>query len=152
IEKLQLDGQFREPTVHLADAAAQEKLDQLSARAKGQPQRAQEPNLRDVISQLSGGFRLRAATLSLQNLKFQLPGASIALAGDYHLAQRDFDFHGMANFEARLSQMTSGWKSILLKGVDPFFARNGSGTSLPIRISGTGTSPSFHLDLFHRGD
>lgn len=32
-----------------------------------------------------------------------------------------FDFHGLLKTDAKLSQMTTGWKSILLKAVDPFF-------------------------------
>jgi hypothetical protein len=43
--------------------------------------------------------------------------------------------------------MTTGLKHILLKPVDPLFKRDGAGTVLPIRISGTTGSPSFKLDI-----
>jgi hypothetical protein len=38
-------------------------------------------------------------------------------------------------------------KHVLLKPVDPLFKRDGAGTVLPIRISGTRGSPSFKLDI-----
>jgi len=37
-------------------------------------------------------------------------------------------------------------KSTLLKVVDPFF-RNGKGTSVPIKIGGTRSKPSFGLNF-----
>ncbi len=150
-ERLQLDGTFRQPEAHLTNADAQEKLDRLSMRAQGRPREAAKPDLRDVLSQMSGEFHLRNGDLVLNKLTFQIPSVSIDLAGDYKLIAGDFDFRGSASFAARASQMTTGIKSILLKAVDPFFAKNGKGTVLPIRISGTGTSPSFSLDLLHRG-
>ena len=90
---------------------------------------------------------MKDGTLGLKKLKFQLPAASIDLTGQYDLSERNFDFRGTARFTARLSQMTTGMKSVLLKVVDPFLAKDGSGTVLPVRIQGTGTSPSFSLDL-----
>jgi hypothetical protein len=39
------------------------------------------------------------------------------------------------------------WKSVLLKPVDPFFHKNGAGAEIPVKISGTNTSPKFGLDI-----
>jgi hypothetical protein len=51
---------------------------------------------------------------------------------------------------AKLSQMTTGWKSILLKPVDPFFSKHGAGTELPFKVTGTKSEPHFGLDFGHR--
>ena len=59
------------------------------------------------------------------------------------------NFTGQARTEARLSQMTTGVKSKLLRLVDPFFAKDGAGAVVPIRITGTKSSPKFGLD-FHK--
>ena len=48
--------------------------------------------------------------------------------------------------------MTTGWKSILLKPVDPFFSKDGVGTEIPIRITGTESEPHFGLDFGHKGE
>jgi hypothetical protein len=45
--------------------------------------------------------------------------------------------------------MTTGFKSILLKPVDPLFSKNGAGTELPVKITGTKSEPHFGLDFGH---
>jgi hypothetical protein len=63
---------------------------------------------------------------------------------------KEYDFHGNARLTAKVSQLTTGWKSILLKPVDPFFSKNGAGTEVPIKITGTRNSPKFGLDFGHK--
>ena len=48
---------------------------------------------------------------------------------------------------AKVSQTTTGWKSVLLKAVDPIFKRKNVGAEIPIHISGTPDKPSFGLAL-----
>jgi hypothetical protein len=43
--------------------------------------------------------------------------------------------------------MTTGWKSMLLKAVDPLLKKNGAGLEIPILISGTKSDPKFKIDL-----
>ena len=74
------------------------------------------------------------------------------MTGEYGLDGQTFDFRGEARLDAKLSQMTTGWKSILLKPVDPFFSKNGAGTEVPIRITGTESEPHFGLDFGHKDD
>ena len=74
------------------------------------------------------------------------------MTGDYSLDGRKFDFHGTARLDAKLSQMTTGWKSILLKPVDPFFSKDGAGTEVPIKVTGTESEPRFGLDFHHKDE
>jgi hypothetical protein len=57
------------------------------------------------------------------------------------------DFHGTLRMQAKLSQTMTGFKSLLLKPVDPFFRKGGAGAVLPIKITGTRQNPSFGLEL-----
>jgi len=43
--------------------------------------------------------------------------------------------------------MTTGWKSFLLKALDPFFKKHNAGAVIPIRVGGTRDNPSFGLRL-----
>ena len=65
------------------------------------------------------------------------------------------DFKGQLLLNAKISQTTTGWKSLLLKVVDPLFkGKNGSGSAIPIKISGSRNAPDFGLDVrrvFRRG-
>ena len=74
-------------------------------------------------------------------------------AGGRALHGEALDFAGTLSLQAKVSQLVSGWKSILLKPFDPIFAKDGSGTVVPITVTGTGSSPQFGIDLhrmFHR--
>jgi hypothetical protein len=72
----------------------------------------------------------------------------VHLAGEYTLDGQRFDFGGKVRTDAKLSQMTaSWWKSLLLKGADPFFHKNGAGAEIPVKITGTQSAPKFGLDL-----
>ncbi len=52
--------------------------------------------------------------------------------------------------QAKLSHMVTGWKSVLLKPVDPFFSKNGAGTDLPVKVTGTRAEPHVGLDFGHK--
>ena len=57
------------------------------------------------------------------------------------------DLRGTARLEAKLSETTTGFKSFLLKAVDPFFKKKNAGAVIPIKITGSQESPSFGLNI-----
>ena len=119
----------------------------LSLRAQGKPGEA-HPGAADVHSRMRGNFVLRSGQLTFSKLDYSLPGATINLAGQYTLDGKKFDFAGKVRTNAKLSQMVSTWwKSLLLKPVDPFFHKHGAGAEIPVKITGTQSSPKFGLDL-----
>jgi hypothetical protein len=97
---------------------------------------------------MRGAFDLHSGRMDFSELNYTLPGASVQLVGEYTLDGKKFDFTGKVRTNAKLSQMVSTWwKSMLLKGVDPFFHKHGAGAEIPVKISGTNTSPKFGLDM-----
>jgi len=150
MSKLILNGQFMVAAARFTDPTIQSRLDALSRRSRGEVTEAQKAaDDAAITSKLSTHFVLRASTLTLTGFQFSVPGAHILLNGTYGLRAEDIDLHGKAKLDARLSQMTTGVKSKLLRLADPFFAKDGAGTVLPIKVTGTRTSPSFGLD-FHK--
>jgi len=103
-----------------------------------------------IPSDLRGSFTLNNGILSFSSLRFQVPGTDADVSGQYSLDGKVFDFHGTLRTKAKLSQMTKGWKSILLKLVDPFFHKDGAGAELPFKITGTRSEPHFGLDFQHQ--
>jgi hypothetical protein len=99
-----------------------------------------------------GEYVLGGGKLSFSKLNYTLPGATVALIGDYSLDGEEFEFGGKVRTDAKVSQMVaSKWKSILLKPVDPFFKKNGAGAEIPVKVSGTKSAPKFGLDLGRKG-
>ncbi len=151
-DRLQLAGTFHMPDAHFTNDKVQGKLDSLSLRSQGKPKQAQEHSDENVRVDLQGAFTLKNGLLSFSLLHFLIPGTHVDMTGNYGLDGKEFDFHGKARLDAKVSQMTTGWKSILLKPVDPFFSKNGAGTEVPIRITGTQSEPHIGLDFGHKGE
>jgi hypothetical protein len=151
IQKLKLDGAFAAASARFTQLNVQEKVNDLSHRGEGHPDDADAPT---VASNFHGRFSLDRGVLELHDLGFIIPGVTIALNGQYGLQTQALRFQGTAALAAKLSQTTTGFKSTLLKALDPLFKKKGStaGAVIPITISGTKEKPSFGLDVFHRGD
>jgi len=132
---------------HFDNDKIQQKVDALSMRSQGKPKLAQDHVPDNAQSDAEGGFRLANGVIAFSPLEFKVPGTTVKLAGTYSLDGNVFDFHGEARMDAKLSQMVTGWKSILLKPVDPFFSKHGAGTELPVKIQGTKSEPHFGLDF-----
>jgi hypothetical protein len=151
-DRLKLAGTFRVPQAQFTNEKVQEKLDSLSIRTQGKIKEAKELKGQGVSADLQGVFTLKNGLLSFSLLHFLIPGTHIDMAGNYGLDGKEFNFHGKAMLDAKLSQMTTGWKSILLKPVDPFFSKDGVGTEVPIRITGTQSEPHIGLEFGHKAE
>jgi hypothetical protein len=152
IQRLKLNGNFSVPASTFTNEKLQDRIDSLSLRSQGEAKLAQQPHPADVSSAVEGVFALDQAVLSFSSVHFGIPGTEADMTGQYSLDGNTFDFHGKIRMAAKLSQMTTGWKSIVLKPVDPFFHKGGAGTELPFKITGTRSEPKFGLDFHHKDD
>lgn len=146
-QRLKLNGRFRIPDARFTNNKVQDRIDSLSLRSQGQAKLAsQQPDI-TIPSDLKGKFVLDQGKLSFSSLQFVVPGTHADVTGQYTLDGKVFDFHGILRLDAKISQMTTGWKSILLKPVDPFFKKHGAGAEIPFKITGTNDEPHFGLDF-----
>jgi len=150
--RLKLSGNFGVAGAHFTNEKIQGKIDSLSMRSQGKPKLAEDNTPDNVHSDMKGTFDLSAGLLTFSQLEYQVPGTQVNLTGAYSLDGNQFDFHGKARMDAKLSQMVTGWKSILLKPVDPFFSKNGAGTEIPVKITGTKSEPHFGVDFGHKDE
>jgi hypothetical protein len=150
--RLKLAGSFDVPAGHFTNDKVQDRIDSLSVRSRGKNGAARGQADPVVTSDLEGRFTLSQGVLSFSYVHFLIPGTHADMTGQYSLDGNTFDFHGILRLDAKLSQMTTGWKSILLKPVDPLFHKHGAGTELPFKISGTREAPRFGLDFRHKDE
>jgi hypothetical protein len=150
--RLRLSGNFQVSGAHFTNDKIQSKVDALSMRSQGKPKLATDNIPDNIRSELIGTFNLNDGTISFSQLRYQIPGTQVDLTGTYSLDGNQFDFHGKARMDAKLSQMVTGWKSILLKPVDPFFSKDGAGTEIPVKITGTKSEPHFGVDFGRKDD
>lgn len=150
-DRLYLTGTFHVPTGRFTNDKVQTRIDDVSLRGQGKPKLIGKEDI-NVATDLAGKFVLQDGVLNFSRLHFQVPGTHADMTGRYSLDGAVFDIHGLLKTDAKVSQMTTGWKSILLKVVDPFFRKNGSGAEIPFKITGTRSEPHFGLDFGHNND
>jgi len=151
VEKLQLDGRFAIAGGSFTNLNVQGKINELSHRGSG---KSPELERQKVASDFTGRFALKDGVLELPSVTFDVPGAAVELNGHYALRPETLEFHGNLLMDAKVSETTTGIKSVLLKVVDPLFRKDGK-TVIPIKIGGNRNAPSFGLDtrrVFHRDE
>ena len=150
LSRLRVGGTFSLEEASFTSPTVQEKIDDISRRAQGKPSTA---DITGVTSDFEGDFTLAAGLLEMPRLAFAVPGSDVLLRGWYDLRSEQLDFRGVVRTKARLSQMVkTPWKRIILKPVDPFFAKDGAGAVFHIAITGTRRNPKFARDNQKRPD
>jgi hypothetical protein len=151
VKKLLLDGTFTLEMARFTDAEVQKKIEGLSQRSRGQVSPATAEH---VSSDFAGSFKLANGVLTIPSVAFGVPGSLVRLSGTYGLASEAIDFRGTLYMDAKISETVGGFKSVLLKVVDPLFKGEDGGSAIPIQISGRRENPSFGLDkgrIFKKG-
>jgi hypothetical protein len=106
-EKLLLDGRFEIANGKFLKSTIQDKIDELSRRAQGQPKNME---IDEVILKMAGAFSMEDQRITFKALSFAVPGSGVDLTGNYDLDQDVLDFHGTLRLDAKISQTLTGWK------------------------------------------
>jgi hypothetical protein len=143
-QRLKLNGRFTIRSARFTNPEAEQKISSLSRLGQG---KRGDTEIQNVALEMQGRFVMAGGVVKFSKLTFSVPGADVRLNGKFGLVSQELDFEGELRLQAKVSQMTTGAKSFLLKAVDPLFARDGAGAVLPIKITGTRDSPSFALEF-----
>jgi len=149
--RIRVSGTFGLASTTFTNANVQNKLEELSRRSRG---KKEDDPLGRVLTNLSGRMNLSTGIVTLSGMRFEVPGAKVALGGTYQLSSGEMDFRGTLAMEATVSKAIGGFKSIFIKPFDGLFKKDGAGAVLPIRIAGTRDAPKYSLEmgkLFGRG-
>jgi AsmA-like C-terminal region len=149
IQKVRLVADFGVAGGQFSQDSTQKNVDTLSETARGAKaeQQTEPQNPERVISNLAGHVELRDATATFTDLSFSVPGASTRMHGTFNLQNQNVDLHGTLKTDVELSQMTNGYKSVLLKPFDNLFKRKHAGAEVPVHLVGTYNDPHAGLDL-----
>jgi hypothetical protein len=144
IDRLSLRGRFEISRAFFENSDARSRITDFSRRAQG---KLHGDQVSPVIADISGNLLLKRAQADFSNLELSIPGASLFLNGSYGLKNDALNFHGKLRMAAKLSQTTTGLKSVLLRAFNPLFKDGAGGSILPVKITGTRSNPAFGLDL-----
>jgi hypothetical protein len=144
VDRLELDGEFTIAGLRFESDMVQGKVDEFSRRGQGRPQ---DEDIQNVASLMRGRYQLKDGVLRFRQLRFGVRGADVQLNGHYVLKGGALDFSGTVRLDARASQTMTGWKSWVTKVFDPLLAKDGAGTVLPIKVTGTAKQPKFGVEV-----
>jgi hypothetical protein len=143
IRRVRLDGVFGIDPSQFTKSSTQGKVDELSARARGDKQEMEDPER--VVSDLRGHARLRDGVAELSEVSFSVPGATARGGGTYSLITHDIDMQGLVRMQADISEATKGIKSVLLKPLAPIFRHRHAGAVLPVKMTGRYPNPQITI-------
>jgi len=153
IDKVRLQGDFGITDAKYPHRDTQKKVDVLSARARGKADEVEDMNDKlgndsydpgRVLSNVKGHVVLRDSVANLQNITFDVPGASALVSGTYKLKTEEVDLKGEMHLDTDLSKATTGVKSFLLKVIQPLTSeRKHKGSTVSLKIDGTYHNPKY---------
>jgi hypothetical protein len=163
LDRLHVKGYFDVPAERMTDANLEKKLSAFSARAQsakpGKYEALAEPQspgkdasiaVGDVVSSLKGPARIEKGIITTQGLSFQIPGAAVIFHGSFDLNDDAVHLVGDMRMQADISHAATGFKSVLLKPLIPFFKKKNAGASIPIAVTGQPGSYKVGSDIFDK--
>jgi len=146
LRRLRLEGDFGIGGGHFTDPKVQMPVNRLAESAQGETKDQEEVDPTPVFSNLKGHFSAAGGISRLSNVSFTEPGTLAEIDGTYNLVDKNLNLRGMLRTTGKLSDTTSGFKSVVLKALGPFIKKK-SVTVVPFVIKGTSSDPTFALDL-----
>jgi hypothetical protein len=158
LRKVKLSGAFGIADGIFSEPSTQQDIDKLSAAARGEKNKNDKdqnknnsdedrPDPETVLTDLNGQVNVFDGMARFSDLSFGVPGAHARVHGIYNLINYKIDLRGQMRVDSKISDTTTGAKSLLLKMMDPFFKKKHNGEVVPVRISGTYSHPTFGLDF-----
>jgi hypothetical protein len=152
-----MDGTFDIPAERLTNQTTEQKLSAFSRRAQDLKSTEfdaaladQDPTTHsDVLSSLNGRAKIRDGIVSTERLTCQMPGASVDLNGTFNFRDRTVHLLGNLHMQSDISHVTTGFKSLLMKPLIPFFKKDNSGAVIPIAITGSPHRYKVTQNLLH---
>lgn len=163
LQRLKVDGVFDVPAERLTDRTEEKTLSSFSQRAQTDKHAISNPipakpapanpavtnppatksadqsssSAADVLSSVKGPARIRNGVVSTQRLTFQIPGAEADVSGTFNLHDCTVHMAGILRMQADISHTDTGFKSMLLKPLIPFFKKKHAGAVVPIAVTGS---------------
>jgi hypothetical protein len=159
LDRLHVDGSFEVPAERLTNSKTENELSAFSERAQKAPPAKIDPlastspggpdqdYVADVVSSLKGKATIAKGNVTTQDLEFQIPGAFVDLRGTMGLHGGSVHLVGNLHMQSDVSHAATGFKSILLKPLIPFFKKKKAGAVVSILISGKPGSYKVSQDL-----
>jgi AsmA-like protein len=155
LQRLRVDGVFNVPKERATSAAMEKTLTDFSKRAQTRepdtPQAGEAADVQaDALSALEGPAQIRDGVVSSPHLAFAVAGAKADLQGTFRLHDQVVHLTGNLAMQAGISHAVTGFKSLLLKPLDPFLKKGKAGAVIPIAVVGSPGHYKVTQDFAHK--
>lgn len=152
LKRLKLNGEL---SLHHVSFVTQRQhtMDTFSARVRknppGDPQASSQPNPPEIYAEAASHTHFDNGVAALPDVVVTFPGAEAKLHGTFNLLNYKIHLTGTAKLQKGLSHTGTGWKSVLLKPLAPFFRHKDAGTVISIAVTGTSEKPNLTQNILH---
>jgi hypothetical protein len=152
LKRLKLNGNL---SLHHVSFVTQRQhtMDAFSARVRknppGEPEASSQTNPPEIYAEASSHTRFDNGVATLPDVVVTIPGAEGKLHGTFNLLNYKVHLTGTAKLQKDLSHTGTGWKSVLLKPLAPFFRHKNAGTVISIAVTGTSDKPNLTQNTLH---
>ena len=147
LRRLKLSGDFGVARGKFANTQTESDLTRLSNSSQKHFKHTPEPPSPNVLSDLKGHGSAVNGVATLSNVSFTIPGAGAWARGTYGLIDYKIDLHGTLLTTGKPSDATTGFKSLVVKVITPFFKKKRSEKLVPFKITGSYANMNTSLDL-----
>lgn len=152
LKRLKLNGQLSIDHVTFV-TPRQHTMDAFSARVRknppGEPQASSQTNPPEIYAQASSHTSFDNGVANLPDVIVTIPGAKGKMHGTFNLLNYKVHLTGTAKLQKDVSHTGTGWKSVLLKPLAPFFHHKNAGTVISIAVTGTSNNPNLTQNVLH---
>jgi AsmA-like protein len=152
LKRLKLNGEISLDHVSFI-SKQQQTMDAFSARVRknppDDPQASSQSNPPEIFAEASSHTHFDDGVAYLPDVVVTIPGAKGKLKGTFNLLNYKVHLTGTAKLQKGLSHTSTGWKSVLLKPLAPFFRHKNAGTVISIAVTGTSQKPNLTQDVLH---
>lgn len=142
LQRMHLKGNISLAHMGFIKADTQHEMDAFSSRVRKGPSGDTKNHPTRVTADARSQTRFLNGIAYFPDLHVALPGARARVHGDLNLIDGNMRMTGKVMLERDISRAATGWKSLLLKPLIPFFRHQSAGAIVSIAVTGTPQHPS----------
>ena len=125
LRRLRLEGDFGIASSRFTDPAVQQPINRLAESARGETKDKEKVDPATALSNLKGHvFSANGGLAKLSRISFTEPDTYAEIEGTYNLVDKSLNLSGVLHTNGKLADTKSGFKSVVLKALNPFLKKN----------------------------
>jgi hypothetical protein len=149
LQRLALKGGISLDQISFTKPKTQQKMNAFVARVQKNPPPNSRPDPPVTTAAVSSLAIFHEGMASFPDVHITCPGTDAHLHGTFNLMNTRIHFTGKVALQQNISHAVTGWKSVLLKPLVPFFRHTGSGAIVSIAVTGTARHPKIEQNMLH---